>query len=217
MCTLVLLNAGLDIDKMRSVIRDGYDYEEDLHLEAVVFLRYALKGVAMFWHTPNGARYDPTEVIIRGQRVSKAVLAGHELSRMGVVPGVPDFLILWQGKLHGIDAKSRTGPLSENQKLRMSEFEQHGGLMAGAFRTLEQLEDTLTGWGIPLNISWREISTRLVLSPLEAQAYGQITAASAGAKERRLKRGKVRAASKATSTTKNAKGTRSAHKVTVLP
>lgn len=56
-----------------------------------------------WWHTPNGG--ERSARIIKGKRVS---LEGGRLKRMGVDPGVPDFLLCGPGAvLHGFELKRR--------------------------------------------------------------------------------------------------------------
>lgn len=72
-----------------------------LHRRVVGLLRaYGARRV-VWWHTPNGEKRD---------RRTAARLAS-----MGVLPGVPDIVLVIQGKAYGLELKAGKGRLSAEQ------------------------------------------------------------------------------------------------------
>jgi len=45
---------------------------------------------------------------------------------IGVIPGIPDYCLVWQGRVSFIEFKSEAGKLSENQKAIHNLYEQNG-------------------------------------------------------------------------------------------
>jgi len=82
---------------------------------------------------------------------------GAQLKRMGMLAGVPDWLVIWQGKSLFFELKAPGGRLSAQQ------IETHALLRcAGAFVTtvyrLEAVEGALRGFGVPLRGTTRTVA-----------------------------------------------------------
>jgi hypothetical protein len=85
------------------------------------------------WHTPNGGWRSAIEA---------AILKG-----CGVVPGIPDVLVLHKGTLYGLELKVGRGKPSDNQRMALHHLQQAGATVAvatGLDAALEQLEQ----WGL---------------------------------------------------------------------
>lgn len=77
--------------------------EFSLHAECVALLKAYARPDCLFWHTPNGEK--------RSRRT------GSKLHAMGVVAGVPDLAILFNGTLHFVEFKTSKGRESKAQVL----------------------------------------------------------------------------------------------------
>jgi hypothetical protein len=162
----------------------GYQYEDDLAVESAAYLDHVLPEDAVWWHTPNQGRGDGrTAADARG-----AMLMAAKLKAMGLRAGIPDVTILWQGRVYMTDAKSRTGALSDSQKALFPKLERAGAHIQPTYRTIEELESHLVGWGIPLRFRYTDLRDRGVMKPSEAQAMNAIALASASLKQRRAAR-----------------------------
>ena len=169
---------------MPSVRREGYDYEDDLAVESAAYLDRVLPPDAVWWHTPNQGRGD-------GRTKADAVgamLMAAKLKSMGMKAGVPDVIVVWQGRIHVTDAKSRTGALSASQREMHARLEAAGAHVKPTYRTIEELESHLTDWGIPLLFRYAELKSRTVMKPSEAMAMTAIATASATVRKRRAMR-----------------------------
>jgi hypothetical protein len=113
--------------------------EAALQRTVVQYLTHALpRHEALFWHTPNG-----------GWR-SRAT-AGR-LKAEGVMPGVADIVIVWQGRVIAIELKAKRGSQSPAQKAWADALTLAGGAYA-VCRSLEAVERFLDVAGIPLRAS----------------------------------------------------------------
>lgn len=163
---------------------DGYQYEDDLAVEAAAYLDRVLPEDAVWWHTANqghGLGRTPRALMDARKMAMK-------LKSMGMKSGIPDILILWQGRLYVTDAKSRTGNLTESQKEMLPKLERAGAAVKPTFRSLDELESHLTTWGIPLKFSYTQLKTKTVMKPSEAGAMSAIALASGPVKKRRERR-----------------------------
>ncbi len=158
--------------------RTGDQYEEDLHVRVAAYLKHVLPDDVVWWHTPNGARYDP----------KNAAATAALMDMMGLLPGIPDILILYRGRLYGFDLKSRSGTASAAQidtaaRLVAADAEIFDPKVP--VRTLEQVEGLLTEWGMPLAFSYRDLKDKHFMTPRQAQAMSAIALADKGLKARR--------------------------------
>jgi hypothetical protein len=139
----------------------GYDYEDDLAVESAAYLDHVLPDDAVWWHTPNQGRGDGrTAADARGA----AIMAG-KLKAMGLKAGIPDVVIVWRGGVYTTDAKSRTGSLNDAQKAMAGRLARAGAHVQPTYRTLEELESHLIGWGIPLRFRYSELRKKTVMTP----------------------------------------------------
>ena len=75
--------------------------EQQLHLAVVEHLRWRAVPDCFAFHVPNGGYRRPVEAAV--------------FKAMGVVAGVPDLLLLREGRLRGMELKRRTGRLTAVQ------------------------------------------------------------------------------------------------------
>ena len=108
--------------------------ENDIHTALVDHLRmFARPG--LHWHHPaTGELRDPG--------------TARKLARMGVRAGLPDFLLLVEGRLHGLELKrARGGRLSPKQIAMHAELIAAGAIIATA-HGLDDALAKLTAWGV---------------------------------------------------------------------
>jgi len=73
----------------------------------------------LFWfHPPNGGFRTPWE--------------GAAFKRMGVRPGVPDLILVHDGRVHGLELKAKGGRSTEAQLLARADLERAGGYASEA-------------------------------------------------------------------------------------
>lgn len=106
--------------------------EFDLHAAVVSHLAWRAKSGVFWFHPANGGGRSKAE-------------AGR-LKAMGVVPGVPDLMLLIEGRCYGLELKSSKGRLSPAQKTTIPSMERAGCTIAVA-NSVDAAIDTLTAWG----------------------------------------------------------------------
>ena len=110
--------------------------EELIHRAIVRFLGHALPADAVCWHTPN-------------QRGTRAKWEAALLKGLGVLPGIPDLLILSGGRLIGIEIKAPGGSLTAIQKETQERLRKAGAWVA-TVRSVEDAEKFLRACHVPL-------------------------------------------------------------------
>lgn len=75
---------------------------------------------------------------------------GRELKEKGMKPGVPDILIVYCGRLYGIELKAEKGVISESQHECHAEL-RNCGVDVIVCRTKGQVISALTYWQIPMS------------------------------------------------------------------
>ncbi len=108
------------------------------HLQAAVaeFLGFALPPhEAVFCSIPNGGK--------------RAKATAGKLKAEGLQPGAPDLLILWKGRVIGLELKTGKGRLSPQQMAFSMRWTTAGGVYAVA-RSLEEVAGLLDAAGVPL-------------------------------------------------------------------
>jgi len=110
--------------------------EEAAQKSILQFLAISLPADALVWHTPN-------------QRGTRAKWETALLRGLGVVPGIPDLLCLIDGRLYGFEVKSKSGSLTEAQKLTQGRMVAAGAKVA-VVRSVEEVERCLRAWGVIL-------------------------------------------------------------------
>lgn len=121
--------------------------EDGIAIAVADFLRAALPGEIVWWHTPNGGSRASREVY--SKRLRKMIRISPEAARfkkMGVLAGVPDLtFVLPNGQVAFIELKTATGELSDEQ------IELRGRLTANrcgyeVARSVQDVERILTRW-----------------------------------------------------------------------
>lgn len=110
--------------------------EEQLQKAVFAYLDVALPRDAVAWHTPNqrGTR----------KRWENALLKG-----LGVRKGIPDVLVLWNGRLHCVELKAPGRKATQTQLEMAEQLKLAGGVWISA-TSLDGVVGALLGWGIPL-------------------------------------------------------------------
>lgn len=107
--------------------------ELEVHLAVVEHLRHRARPGVVWWHTPNGEHRDPRTAA--------------KLKRMGVLAGVPDLLLLTQGRLYALELKSGGGCSSAAQSAVLSLLRGSGAHCVVAWGVNEALA-ALEAWGL---------------------------------------------------------------------
>lgn len=108
--------------------------EDALQAAVMRFIRHALPD-ALAWHTPNGGRRNPREAA--------------RLKGMGVTPGIPDVLILADGRLYGIELKTKTGRIRPEQRAVIERMDSLGCPVA-VCHSLDDVQSALEDFGFSL-------------------------------------------------------------------
>jgi len=109
--------------------------EQALHQQVSRYLDVALPKTATWFHPANGGYRRKVEAKI--------------LKSMGVKAGVPDLVIIWEGRAYFIELKAGTGKLTEHQ-VEMMRCLTGAGAGWRCCTSLDGVIETLEGWGIPL-------------------------------------------------------------------
>jgi hypothetical protein len=170
--------------------RAGDQYEDDLHVRAAAYLRHVLPPDAFWCHIPNqsrGSSQNASASDLWGMKVMAA-----KLKDMGMRPGMPDLLIWYGGATFGGDFKSVYGKATPEQIAVAAEMNAAGcrilDPVTHPIRTIEDLEDALVGWGIPLAFRYRELKEKNTMTGREANAMSAIEGADKALKARRAAR-----------------------------
>lgn len=107
--------------------------ERDVQKQVVDYLRLVLPSDAILFAVPNGGYR---------RRIEAAILKG-----MGVVPGVADLILLYQGKGFAIEMKTDKGRQSSAQNAWQDAWEAAGGQYA-LCRGIEDIDAILARWGV---------------------------------------------------------------------
>ena len=112
--------------------------EEDLQARWAAYLGAALPSGALHHHSPNEGR--------RGWRAQRALKSG------GTLAGMPDSMVLWDGRAYFLELKL------PGKKPTARQAACHAALRAAGFpvavgTTLHELAAHLSGWGVPLRVS----------------------------------------------------------------
>ena len=68
---------------------------------------------------------------------------------LGVVAGIPDVVVIAASRVYGLELKTRTGRVSERQKVIAERWRRAGGAYAVA-RSIDEARAILAAWGISL-------------------------------------------------------------------
>ena len=91
-----------------------------------------------WWAVPNGGR--------------RNIITAKKLKAEGVKSGIPDITLIHKGKYYGIEVKkpktsTPKGTLSSNQKTRIAQIEDSGGVV-GLVYSVSDVMELLEIWGI---------------------------------------------------------------------
>jgi hypothetical protein len=111
--------------------------QDEFRLACVVadYLARALPVEAIWTHFPAGE--------------NRSAITGARLKRMGTARGWPDYLIIYRGKLLGLELKAEGGSVSPHQRHIGESFKAHG-FDWSVIKSTEEVEKFLTRRGIPL-------------------------------------------------------------------
>jgi hypothetical protein len=107
--------------------------EDQIQRGVVQFLRYSLRSGVTWFHVPNGGE--------RG-RVEAARFVG-----LGVKAGVPDVLLVADGRLFSLELKTAAGRLSPHQVTMQAELRAAGAVVETVY-SLDAAIEQLTRWGL---------------------------------------------------------------------
>lgn len=158
----------------------GHPHEEAFQVETAAYLDAALPMPGAWWcHIPNQGMFASTRQILS---------AGARFKRQGLKAGAPDNLIVWDGRTFFVELKSKTGRISDAQKIVIPAIESAGAPVAVA-RTLEEVAAALTAWGIPLTMTPDEFRNRksIALTPtrMSVSEYKAVMGLDAAAKQKK--------------------------------
>jgi hypothetical protein len=122
--------------------------ERVLHKQIADTLALTLTPATWFTTFPSGG----------GGRVRGALL-----KRMGLVPGVPDLLLISGGRAHWIELKAPGGSLSQAQRL-VHKILEGVGCHVATCRSLNDVLRQLETWGIETRISAPSLEDRAQLA-----------------------------------------------------
>lgn len=97
-----------------------------------------LPSDATWFAIPNGGKRPKAEAAI--------------MRSQGVKAGLPDLMILWQGRVHFIELKAPRGHLSPAQRLMIAQLRDAGAPTA-IMRSVEGVLAAIEGWGIPTRLT----------------------------------------------------------------
>lgn len=107
--------------------------EEKLHIAVLAYLSMALREDTLVVHIPNGG--------VRGK------IAGARLKRMGAKAGMPDLMILCDGRAFFIELKNDRGRINTAQHERLAEL-QNLECPAAVCRSVTEVACVVTKWGL---------------------------------------------------------------------
>jgi hypothetical protein len=107
--------------------------ETEIHEAVAQHLRLRGRRGVPWWHTPNGEHRDPA--------------IGAKLKRMGTKPGVPDVLLVIEGRLHGLELKRERGSVVSAEQRAMHADLQEAGAVIETARGLDEALEVLEAWG----------------------------------------------------------------------
>ncbi len=113
--------------------------EAIFHRQVAIYLRVAIREPWFFSTFPAGGG-------------GKA--RGAQLKRSGLMPGMPDILVVGPSRLIGLELKTAVGRQSPDQRAVAARFERCGWPYLLA-RSLDEVEALLAATGVPLKVKAR--------------------------------------------------------------
>ena len=109
--------------------------EQAFQIALCRYLDVALPPDAVYFAIPNGFKRTKAEA-----GIAKA---------MGQKAGMPDLMILWDGRAYGLECKSAKGRENAAQRQRAADL-YDAGVVVGIVRTIDEAESWLRQWEMPL-------------------------------------------------------------------
>jgi hypothetical protein len=110
--------------------------EYQLHLQVAKFLNHALTGRSTWFHPPNGGYRHATEA--------------RRLKAMGVLPGIPDIVVINDGRMICFELKAPKGGRVSVAQLRCHKQLEFARVPVFICKTLEEVVSGLEIMGVPL-------------------------------------------------------------------
>jgi len=107
--------------------------EAQVHRAVLDHLRLRGKPGLLYWHTPNEGKRTKNE--------------GAQLKSMGMVAGIPDLVLICEGRTYGLELKRIKGRASVEQTAMLAAFKRAGAdaaVAAGIDAAVAQLNE----WGV---------------------------------------------------------------------
>ena len=131
---------------------NAFDLEEPFQVETASLLECVLRKPDAYWfHIPNQSPFNAESPHL--------IRAGARMKKQGRKAGIPDNCIIWDGKAHFVELKSRKGVASPAQKIVIPALEAAGSPVVIAY-SLEEVMDALAAWGIPLRATLADFRNR---------------------------------------------------------
>jgi hypothetical protein len=107
--------------------------ECDIHRDIVAMIATEAKPGVIAFHVPNGGWRKLTEA--------------KRLKAQGVLPGIPDLIVLFECRSFGLEVKTAKGSLSGSQKLMRQRFAR-AGIEFEVARSVAEARHHLRSWGM---------------------------------------------------------------------
>jgi hypothetical protein len=107
--------------------------EQEIHKAVVSHLAARAERRVFWFHVPNGGK--------------RSIIEARIFKGLGVIPGIPDLIIIKDGKVFALELKAPGGRLSPSQRLTIAGM-QHCGVEVAVATGLDEALVTLECWGI---------------------------------------------------------------------
>jgi hypothetical protein len=107
--------------------------ELQIHIAVVQHLKYRARKGIVWWHTPSEGKRT------KGEAAKQKAL--------GFIAGIPDLIIIADGKTYGLELKTSRGRLSPEQKGMLAVLNAAGAFASVAYG-LDQAISILQAWGL---------------------------------------------------------------------
>jgi len=115
--------------------------EDALQTAVATYLDRCLPSASWWTATANGA--------FLGGDVKRRAIQAARMKRAGVKNGTPDILIVWDGRLFGIELKAGKGKLTDAQR-DVADAMTNAGAGWTCARSIDDVAGFLTGLGVPM-------------------------------------------------------------------
>ena len=132
---ILLARFGTYLDRLMTRSEIAAKGEDALSIHVADMMRKFTKDGAyrgVWFHVPN-----------EGKRTD---YAGAKCKAMGMIPGVTDFIFMWDGGHGGIELKVKKNPLTDTQE-DFKSWCDDSGVPWALCRSKEEVYATLLGWG----------------------------------------------------------------------